>query len=387
MDTSASHSELYAWLRLALEPHLGPAQMRQLLATFGLPPHIYAQPVSALNKHLPAPLAAQLHSAPSPELQTRIQQSLDWAAQPQHYILTLADPLYPAALLDLTDPPVVLYAKGHLDQLRYPALAVVGARNASPVGLKNAHDFAQFLAQQGWCIISGLASGIDAAGHQGALAAQQPVSTIAIMGTGMDLVYPSRNRSLAHAIADRGLIVSEFHLGMRALPHHFLRRNRLVAALSKGVLVVEAALKSGSLNTATTAGELGREVFALPGSIHSPLHKGCHRLIRQGAKLVESAEHILEELTPITTAETTSESPTGPAHLALHLDSPALAAIPDHLPAVQHKILHTLGYETLSVDQLQQRSHLTTFQVGAALTQLELIDLVAQQTDGRYVRL
>lgn len=367
-------SELYAWIRLSLEPNLTAHAARLLLANFGLPPQIYEQSISTLSRYIDTALATQLRSAPNAELESQIQTTLEWAQASDQHILCLADSHYPKSLLELADPPLVLYAKGDLTQLSHQALAIVGSRNATQPGLENAYHFAQFLADQGWCIISGLATGIDTAAHRGALAAHQTNSTIAVLGTGMDLVYPARNRALAHHIAEQGLLLSEFPLTTKALPYHFVRRNRLVAALSRGVIVVEAALKSGSLTTARFAGEIGREVFAIPGSIHSPLHKGCHQLIRQGAKLVESAEHILEEL-------------------GQHLRPPSKAlpksetrALPEHLASEQQQVLTVMGFDPASADTIQQRSGLSPTTVGSALVQLELMDLVIVQADGRYLR-
>ncbi len=367
-------SELYAWLRLSLEPSLGPSTARLLLANFGLPPTIYEQSIGTLSRFLDSTLATQMRTPLSDSLEQHVQYTLEWSQAADQHIVCLADPLYPQALLQLPDPPLVLYAKGNLNQLQHSALAIVGARSATPPGLENAYHFAHFLADQGWCIISGLATGIDTSAHQGALAAQQPNSTIAVLGTGMDLVYPARNRALAHQIAAQGLLLSEFPLKSKALPHHFVRRNRLVAALSHGVLVVEAALKSGSLTTARLAAEMGREVFAVPGSIHSPLHKGCHQLIRQGAKLVESAEHILEELGH-------HIRPSTQPRLALEKRS-----IPDHLPVEQQQVLQAMGFDPASPDLIQQRCGLSTASIGSALAQLELLDLIIAHGDGRYLR-
>src|SRR5690606_13554363 len=204
-----------------------------------------------------------------------IEATLAWAAHSDHHLLTLGDAAYPPLLLETSDPPPLLYAVGDLERLSAPAVAIVGARNATPGGLDNARAFAKALAQQGWCVVSGLAAGIDAAAHEGAMAAGAGGgSTIAVMGTGADIIYPARNRTLARRIAAQGLLLSEYPLGMPALPHQFPRRNRLVAGLSRGVLIVEAALQSGSLITARLAGDMGREVFAMPGSIHSPLSRG-----------------------------------------------------------------------------------------------------------------
>ena len=365
-----SPTELYAWLRLSLEPKLSANSARLLLANFGLPPQIYEQSISSLSRYIDTSLATQLRSPPSAELEQQLQDTLEWAQASDQYVLCLADAHYPKVLLELSDPPLVLYAKGDLNQLKHSALAIVGSRNATPAGLENAYHFAYFLANQGWCIVSGLATGIDTAAHQGALAAQQANSTLAVLGTGMDLVYPARNRELAHHIAARGLLLSEFPLKSKALPYHFVRRNRLVAALSSGVIVAEAALKSGSLTTARLAADMGREVFAIPGSIHSPLHKGCHQLIRQGAKLVESAEHILEEL-------------------GQHVRPSLQAVLPTPstpLPLNQQQVLNAMGFDPASPDLIQQRSGLTTSDVGVALVQLELLDLIVAQKDGRYIR-
>lgn len=374
MTSSASSSELYAWVRLSLEPNLGPAKARQLLAHFGLPHQLYEQSVGTLSRYIPTQLATQLHAAPTAELEQHIQQTLLWGQVSDQHILCLADSAYPAALLNLHDPPLVIYAKGQLSQLQHQGMAIVGARSATTQGLANAHDFAKFLASEGWGIVSGLALGIDTAAHQGALAAQQPNSTIAVLATGMDRVYPASNRELAHQIAEKGLLLSEFQLGQSAMRHHFVRRNRLVAALSRGVLVVEAALKSGSLSTARLAAEIGREVFAIPGSIHSPLHKGCHQLIRSGAKLVESAEHILEEMghtLPLPFNDAPPQQTPLPSDLALELQ----------------QVAEAMGTQPLSADQVQNRcTGLTAAQVGAALAQLELFDLVRLQPGGVYIR-
>ena len=370
--------ELCAWLRLSLEPELSPAQARQLLAACGLPPQIFQSSTHSLAKHIPADLVAQLNHAPSEEVQAQIDQTLAWLKQEGRHVLTLADPSYPAALLDLHDAPLLLYAHGDLSALQRKGLAIVGARNATQSGLETAKDFANTLASKGWCIVSGLASGIDQAAHQGALkAGPQSAGTIAVMGTGLDLVYPAAHRDLAHQISAHGLLLSEFPLGTRALPHHFPRRNRIVAALAKGVLVVEAAKQSGSLITARLAGELGREVFAIPGSIHSPLARGCHALIRQGAKLVESAQDILDEL--------------GNAQNPLSLDasspsSPSFAryeALPDEL----RPILERIDFAPLTPEQLLRRTGLLATELPAVLAELELAGCIEPLADGRFQRI
>lgn len=385
MSNRLPTEEVSAWIRLSLEPDLGPALARKLLAAVGLPQDIYALSTSALQKYLPADLARQLKAAASAQVQDTIAHTLDWLQDPRHHLLTLADPAYPPVLLDIHDPPLVLYANGNLNALQRPALAIVGARSATPAGTDNAQAFAKHLAAKGWCIVSGLALGIDTAAHEGALQAGNAGATIAVMGTGMDIVYPARNRLLAHKIAEHGLLLSEFPLGTRALPWQFPKRNRIVAGLSKGVLVVEAARQSGSLITARMASEMGREVFAIPGSIHSPLSRGCHALIRQGAKLVESAQDISDELglpsgsattlrAPVAAATPPSTTPAVPSHGPLS-DTPGYAAL-----------MTALGHDPVDADTLQQRTDLDTGALQALLLQLELADHITQLPDGRYQR-
>lgn len=363
--------ELSAWLRLSLEPDLSSAQARLLLSALGLPPSIYAASSSTLLRYLPTALVAQLRQAPTDTLQQQIDLTLAWLEHEQHHVLTLADPAYPAALLDLHDPPLILYVNGSLSHLEKPALAIVGARNATPGGADIAQDFAHYLAAQGWLICSGLASGIDQAAHRGALAAgPQGAGTLAVLGTGIDLVYPAAHRQLAHDIVGHGALLSEFPLGTKALPYHFPKRNRLVAALSKGVLVVEAARQSGSLITARLATELGREVFAIPGSIHSPLARGCHALIRQGAKLVEQAQDIVEELAPGTST----------LHAPPKTNQPALSA-------AARQVLALMDYSPQSIEDLQRLWSGSTASLSHALLELELATLLARLDTGCYQRL
>ena len=239
-------------------------------------------------------MAEALCAPVAPATVAQIERTVAWLAQPGNHVLTLADAAYPARLLEIADPPTLLYAKGRIDLLSAPSVAVVGSRNATAAGLENAEQFSAALVEAGWTVVSGLALGIDTAAHRGSLKAVTAASavaaaTVAVVGTGLDIVYPSRNRALAHQIAEAGCILSEYPLGMPAIAANFPRRNRLISGLSRGVLVVEAAARSGSLITARMAAEQGRDVFAIPGSMHSPLSRGCHQLIRQGAKLVESA--------------------------------------------------------------------------------------------------
>ncbi|AZY51242.1 DNA-processing protein DprA [Bordetella avium] len=360
--------ELAAWLRLSLEPGVGPVTACGLLRAFGLPQALYAQRASALMRQVPQALASQLAAPPPPDMADRIARALEWAEAADHHLLTLADPGYPQALLSINDPPVLLYLKGRPDLLNRPALAVVGARNATPMGAQNARAFARHLAAHGWCVVSGLAQGIDAAAHEGALAAgSSGGGTIAVLGTGLDRVYPASNRQLAHAIAANGALLSEFPLGTGAQAHHFPQRNRLVAGLARGVLVVEAARQSGSLITARLASESGREVFAIPGSIHSPLSRGCHALIRQGAKLVETAQDITDELS----------SPRQPA------PSPPAQPRAEPPPGTQ-ALLTALGHDPQHADSLAAASGLDAATLGAQLTELEVAGWITRLDDGRY---
>jgi DNA processing protein len=291
MPVPAPGAEPRAWLALQLIPGLGGDGIRKLLARFGTPSSALAQTVSSLGQVVASSVARAIALGP-PEDQLEAAQK--WLENESNHLLTLADDDYPRQLLEIADPPPILYLKGRRELLSRPALAVVGSRNATPSGLQNAEAFARNLSDAGFTIISGMALGIDAAAHRGGLAGGG--ASIAVVGTGLDLVYPARNKALAHELVERGLIMSEFPLGTPALAKNFPRRNRIISGLSRGVLVVEAALASGSLITARQAGEQGREVFAIPGSIHSPFSKGCHQLIKQGAKLVDDANDILTEL-------------------------------------------------------------------------------------------
>lgn len=391
-------AELAAWLRLADEHDVGPVLAGKLMQAFGPPAQLYATPAHELAQHLPAPLARRIAEPPTQALLAYIDRALAWNREADHYLLTLDDERYPATLREMSDPPVLLYVVGSLQALHQQTLAIVGARHATPGGSALAHDFAQALVERNWCIASGLALGIDAAAHRGALAASG--TTVAVVGTGADIVYPARNRDLAHKIAATGAIVSELPLGATALPHHFPRRNRLVAGLSRGVLVVEAAVHSGSLITARLAADMGREVFAIPGSIHSPLSRGCHALIRQGAKLVETAQDVLDELNPswpgrvpansqqmalIGTEDTQdgdADIPTDPPV------TPKAARLPKTPTAAdEDPLLDQLGFDPLNIDEIQQRSALPTEVLQVRLLTLELSGRIARLPGARIQRL
>jgi DNA processing protein len=355
---------LASWLQLTLTPGLGAAAIRGLLKQFGLPENILAATRAQLERAA-GPAAVQLlrPEATAPA----IERALRWADEPGHAIVTLADAAYPRLLLEIPDPPPLLYAVGRIELLGRPSLAVVGSRNATAQGARDAEQFAKAFSAAGLTIVSGLALGIDAAAHRGGLAAEG--STIAVLGTGVDVIYPRQNAPLAGRIAESGLLLSEFPLGTGGAAHNFPRRNRLISGLAQGCLVVEAALGSGSLITARAAAEQGREVFALPGSIHSPLTKGCHALIKQGAKLVESAEDVLAELTAFRRTGFASTR----------------AAVP---PAGQPEALLThMGFAPVDLDSLCARAGLPAEQVSAELLRLELAGRIAALPGGLYQRL
>lgn len=375
--------ELSGWLRLGLTPGVGNTGARKLLAAFGLPADIFCQPELALCQVV-SPAQAQALSRIPDGLSELEQKTWDWlAADPDgRRVLALGDAAYPQALLTMEDPPVLLYAMGAplfwgaqqgLNAPGQVCLAVVGSRNPTPQGLANARDFSASLAGSGIAIVSGLALGVDGAAHEGALegAALQALATVAVVGTGLDRVYPSRHRALAHRIAERGMILSEFPLGTPPLAAHFPMRNRIIAGLSRGTLVVEAAMQSGSLITARMAAEQGREVFAIPGSIHATQARGCHALIKQGAKLVESAQDILEELQ--------LDAPERAPPLAQEVFGSSLENEP--------VLLGSMGFEPCSLDALQARTGIDTPTLQAQLMALELDGLVSRLPGGLFQRM
>jgi DNA processing protein len=354
-----SQDERAAWLRLTLIPGIGGDAQRALLKSFAGPANVFSATHTELARVVDRPRADLLLSY---DATAAIDAALAWANEEGSHLVPLGDPHYPALLLQTHDPPTLLYVRGRPEMLCRPAFAIVGSRNATAAGRENAERFARALSDAGFAIVSGLALGIDAAAHRGGLAGAG--SSVAVIGTGADRVYPAANQALARRIAQAGAVVSEFALGTPARPGHFPRRNRIIAGLSSGVLVVEAALGSGSLITAGIAAELGREVFALPGSIHSPLAKGCHRLIKQGAKLVEDANDILEELQSGKAAA-----------------SPIRTAAPS-----DHPILIALGFEPCDLDTLAARTGLEPGRLSAALLELELDGQVSSLPGGRFHR-
>ncbi len=352
-------AELASWLTLSQVPGLGNEGLRRLLQAFGSPTAILATPASAL-KQIVRPAVA---SAIAKELNVdAFAPVAAWLEDPLNHLVTLADADYPQALLNIPDPPLILYVKGRLDLLNLSSLAVVGSRNATVQGVRNADAFAQAMSEADLCIVSGMAHGIDTAAHLGGLRGRG--SSIAVVGTGLDKVYPAANRDLAHQLSVEGALISEFPLGTPPLAHNFPRRNRIISGLSLGCLVVEASLQSGSLITARMALEQGREVFAIPGSIHMPQAKGCHALIKQGAKLVENANDILEELgwySATAKAATINET--------------------------EHPVFAHLGFDPLDIDSLSLRSGLTIEALSAILLQLELDGQVTTLAGGMYQRI
>lgn len=362
----SSLSGLSGWLRLTLIPGIGGETQRKLLAAFGLPEAIFSASHSALCAVIGEKALRLLLDTDNA---AAVESACEWATREKQHIVTLADPGYPQALLEIPDPPTLLYVRGRLDLLGRPALAIVGSRNPTPQGIRNAESFSGALAEAGLAIVSGLALGIDAAAHRGALAARG--DTIAFIGTGIDRIYPARNIELAHEIGANGAIVSEFPIGTPVHAANFPRRNRLISGIARGVLIVEAAIESGSLITARLAGEQGRDVFAIPGSIHSPQSRGCHKLIKQGAKLVETAQDILEELN----------------WTATRPRPPETAGEEINVPPVAQSLLASMGFDPCSLDELVTRSGLTVEALSVMLLHLELEGRVASLPGNRIQRL
>ncbi len=369
-------AELSAWLRLTLSPGVGNDTARKLLAAFGSAEAVFEQSEAALRQLGSGRLVEAITAEP-PKLAELLQTTLDWlAGGDDRAVAPIGSAQYPAALLNIEDPPLVLYMIGsQLNRAQKATnliannLAIVGSRNPTPQGEQNARQFAKAFAEQGLCIVSGLALGVDGAAHDGALLGGG--TTIAVVGTGLDRVYPKKHLALAHRIAANGLIISEFPIGTPPLTANFPKRNRIISGLSVGTLVVEAALKSGSLITARLASEQGKDVFAIPGSIHSPQSRGCHYLIKQGAKLVETAQDVMEELRiPLASVSTLPDD---------HDD--------DEPPEGDSSFLSALGFDIVSLDALQARTGLPTPELQAKLLELELDGFVTRLPGGLFQRM
>jgi DNA processing protein len=363
------HASDRAWLVLA-HAHVRVSELTTLLERFDSVASIAAQPRAALRE---AGLPEEKSDAIASPDARAIDAALDWLQDRHHHIVCWGEDDFPEMLAEIPGPPLLLYVNGDPGVLGLPSLAIIGSRNPTRGGVRNARDFARHLARQGFAVVSGLAQGIDAAAHRGALDAGG--KTVALLGTGIDRVYPAGNRDLAHEIAATGAIVSEYPLGAAPERWHFPERNRLISGLSLGTLVIEAARRSGSLITARLAGEQGREIFALPGSIHNPLARGCHALIRQGAKLVENADDILAELRPLVGHMLEATNDARPEHAAAVLADDEYAALRD-----------VLGHDPVTIGDLAQDSGLTIGQLSSMLLILELHGEVESLSGGRYVK-
>ena len=358
------------WIALNLmTPVLGSIRTARLIEHFGDAKQVLLAGMEQWQALGLTPCALSALAAPN---WPQVEQVLTWAQQPSHHLLSLESPHYPSMLREISDPPVLLYAKGDLALLAKPQLAVVGSRHPTPIGEETALTFATQLAKQGFVITSGLALGIDGAAHRGALACEG--MTLAVAGTGIDQVYPRRHADLTEQISQQGLLISEFPLGAPPLGRHFPLRNRIISGFSQGVIVVEAALKSGSLITAKQALEQGREVFAIPGSIHSATSRGCHWLLRQGAKLVENIEDILDELNLVT------------GSISYNGDTHSASSISVQMDAEFEKVLAAVNYAPTSIDSIIERSGLTADAVCSMLLVLELQDFVHISSAGQYCR-
>ncbi|WP_284424572.1 DNA-processing protein DprA [Acidovorax sp. SUPP1855] len=394
--------ELAAWLRLALTPGVGNGAARRLLAAFGLPQNVFTASPAALRACATPAQARALGTVP-PTLEALVETTWQWLngaapGQPARQIVTLGDPAYPPGLLATEDPPLMLYLLGAPRFLVQTTpwttercIAIVGSRNPTAQGADHARQFAQALRSARLCIVSGLALGVDAAAHEGALdggvdGADDLPATLAVVGTGLDRVYPRKNLDLAHRIAQNGVLVSEYPLGTPPLAGNFPKRNRIIAGLSQGTLVVEAALASGSLITARLAAEQGREVFAIPGSIHAPQSRGCHALIRQGAKLVESAQDVLEELR-LAPSEAPRAAPASQAPLP-RSEGDGDDDISEALPVGEHAaLLQALGFDPTGLDALVARTGMDAASLQVALLELELDGQVARLPGGLFQRM
>ena len=375
-------AELKAWLRLTLTPGVGNDTARKLLAAFGSAEAVFDQSEAALRQLGSDKLVRAITTEPLklPEL---LSATVDWlAGGDDRVVAPIGSAHYPAALLNIEDPPLVLYMMGsQLNRAQTainnvaPNLAIVGSRNPTPQGESNARQFARVFAEQGLCIVSGMALGVDGAAHDGALLGGG--QTIAVVGTGLDRVYPKKHLALAHRIAAQGLIISEFPIGTPPLNANFPKRNRIISGLSVGTLVVEAALQSGSLITARLASEQGKDVFAIPGTIHSPQSRGCHYLIKQGAKLVETAQDVMEEL----------KIPFSSVAPLLDGDDEAPEGFTSFSPEGDSSFLSALGFDIVSLDALQARTGLPTPELQAKLLALELDGFVKRLPGGLFQRM
>ena len=375
-----TEQQLKHWLALHHASGFGPATLKSLIDRDINPLELLGPQQKSLFAHIKLADKTR-HALVDPDW-AAIERDLEWATQEHCFIIPVQSSWYPEPLREIADPPVLLYVQGDPETLHYPQLAIVGSRNPSHAGRENAFEFARHLSRAGLIISSGMAGGIDTESHRGALAGSG--LTIAVTGTGLDIVYPAKNRDLARQIADGGALVSEYPIGTKPLAHNFPRRNRIISGLGAGTLVIEAAMQSGSLITARQAMEQGREVFAIPGSIHNPLAKGCHHLIRQGAKLVETGDDVLQELASII-SKYNRRLPQAPTkncqnnkELSLDRDT--------EIDSGQQQLLDCMAFESVSIDTLVQRSRLTPEAISSMLVKLELRGFITS-SGGLYSRL
>ncbi len=371
MERALEKDDLACLMAVERCPGIGPQRLQKLLSNLDIPiTELIALPRSDLLDLNFNPRQADYLVNPD---WPGVEAALNWRDQSDdHHILAVTEARYPQLLQQIIDPPPILYARGRLDLISTPQIAMVGSRHCTPGGAETARDFAAFLSRSGLTITSGLAMGIDHHAHRAALDSNG--KTIAVIGTGIDRVYPAANRQLAQAIADNGLIISEFALGTKPSAGNFPRRNRIISGLSVATLVVEATRKSGSLITARCGMEQGREVFAIPGSIHNPHSKGCHQLIRDGAKLVDQASDIIDDIGSLL------------GFIAEQTDSLADSTDPQPLDADYQQLLDVMGYDPVSIDSLVMRSGLTVEQLSSMLLLLELNDHIRSAPGGKYIR-
>ena len=383
--------ERLAWLQLAFMPYIGAESFLALHRHFGSARAALAAPVDAVRGLLRQKQALRDWGRDNPLALKAVEAALNWEAQPDCRLMLLSDEDFPLMLTEGITPPPVLFLRGNTALLQRPAVAVVGSRHATPQALRIARDFGEAISEQEIAVVSGMAAGIDAAAHQGALAGAG--GTIAVWGTGIDRIYPPANKNLAYQIAERGLIVSEFPLDTRPLAGNFPRRNRIIAALAQAVLVVEAAPESGSLITARLAAEMGREVMAVPGSIDNPHSKGCHKLIKEGAKLVECLDDILQECPQLL-----QKAPLSSYSIYKERNESSAADATEPLQTAERpsetmdesgkdELLAAMGYDPVHPDSLAQSLGLPAADVYARLLELELDGQIATMTGGRYQRI
>ena len=356
--------DLSNWLQLAFSYGVGPATLLKLIAYFGSAENVLAQNLTSLSCIVEKGVALSILSRKS---QALVEQTLEWqaAAPKRRMMLTLASELYPLELAEIAAPPLFLFAEGNFELLQQAKIAIVGTRNPSAQGLENGRNFARELAANGFTVVSGLAAGIDRAAHEGALA--EMASTIGVLGTGIDQIYPASNRELFQRISQQGLILSEFQLGTNPLSNNFPRRNRIIVGLSQACLVIESGRDGGSMISANFALEMGREVMAIPGSIHNPMARGCHKLIKQGAKLVETATDVLEDL-------------------RLNLKNPALIAAVAESPK-SDPLLSAMGFDPITLDVLNAKLNFDFGELCGKLLELELSGQINNCGGGRYQRI